>query len=125
MAKKKFTEQHEWILVEDNLGKVGITDFAQSQLGDIVFIELPELGLKISKGGEASVVESVKAAAEVYSPVSGKIVDVNKNLEDNPDVVNQSAEDLGWFFTIQIENSAELDNLMGRDEYDAYVANLE
>lgn len=113
----KYTEDHEWILIEGNTGKVGITDYAQEQLGDVVFVELPEVGKEVSKGGEAAVVESVKAASEIYAPVSGKIVAVNEGLPDEPALVNTDPMGGGWFFTIELSDPSELDGLMDEAAY--------
>ena len=120
-----FTKDHEWINVDGNLGTVGITDYAQHALGDIVFVEVPEAGRKVAKGGDAAVVESVKAASEVYSPVSGTVTAGNDALADSPALVNESPEDQAWFFKIELSNPAELDQLMDRAAYDEYVAGLE
>lgn len=117
----KFTEAHEWIEVENGVGKIGITDFAQGQLGDIVFVELPEVDDEKSKGDEIAVVESVKAASEIYSPVSGEIVEVNENLDDNPAMLNSSPEVDGWIFKIKLADESELDALMDKDAYAKYA----
>jgi glycine cleavage system H protein len=121
----RFTRDHEWIRPEDGpFAAVGITDYAQSQLGDIVFVELPEPGKELAKGDEAAVVESVKAASEVYSPVSGEVMEVNGALADDPALVNQSAETGGWFFKIRLTKPAELDLLMDEKAYREYVETL-
>lgn len=125
MSTVRFTREHEWIRVEDGVGTVGITDYAQRQLGDVVYVELPEVGRELKKGEAAAVVESVKAASEVYAPVSGKVVEVNGELPDKPELVNQDPEGAGWFFKIEIADPSELDSLMDREAYDAYVATLE
>jgi len=119
-----FTKDHEWIEVADDTAIVGITDYAQAQLGDIVFVEVPASGTKVSKGAQAAVVESVKAASDVYSPVSGVIDSGNPSLEGDPSLVNSAAETDGWFFTIVLEDSNELDGLMDQAAYDTYVAGL-
>jgi glycine cleavage system H protein len=119
-----FTDEHEWIDVEDNIATVGITDFAQGQLGDIVFVELPEVGALIEQGKDAAVVESVKAASDVYAPITGEITEVNPALEDDPALVNSSPEDDGWFFKMTIADEGELDALMDEDGYKAFVAEL-
>ena len=119
---KRFTEDHEWIEVKGNTGKVGITDHAQSELGDIVYVELPEVGAEISVGDEAAVIESVKAAGEVKSPVSGKVLAVNETLVDNPATVNESAEGDGWVYEIEIADPGELDTLMDEAAYQAFIA---
>jgi glycine cleavage system H protein len=114
----KFLSSHEWAKVEED-GKVtvGISDYAQDQLGDIVFIELPEIDSEVNQGDEAAVVESVKAASEVYSPVSGKVIDVNSSLEDSPETVNLSAFEEGWFFKIEATDISELENLLLPEQY--------
>jgi len=121
----RFTKDHEWISVDGTTGTVGITDYAQHALGDIVFVEVPEAGRELIVGGDAAVVESVKAASEVYSPVSGTVTEGNAALADNPALVNESPEDQAWFFKLTLSNPAELDELMDRTAYDAYVAGLE
>ncbi|MGB0695810.1 MAG: glycine cleavage system protein GcvH [Rhodospirillaceae bacterium] len=121
MSALYFTEDHEWILVEDNIGTVGITDFAQKQLGDVVFIELPENDVDVEQGKEAGVVESVKAASDIYSPVSGKIVEGNETIVDQPGLVNEDAMGDGWFYKIALSDPTELDNLMDKDAYDKLV----
>ncbi len=125
MSKVYFTKEHEWIKVDGEVGTVGITDYAQHALGDVVFIELPESGKTMSKGGEAAVVESVKAASEVFSPVSGQIVAVNQAIVDQPALVNESPEDGAWFFQLRLVDAGELAGLMERPAYDAYVKDLE
>lgn len=124
MSKTYFTSEHEWIKVDGDVGTVGVTDHAQSALGDVVFVELPSVGKKVTKGGDAAVVESVKAASDVYSPVSGEVVDANQAIVDQPALVNESPEDGAWFFKVKLSNTAELDGLMDRAAYDAFVAGL-
>ena len=123
-----FTRDHEWISVnatiEDAVAIVGITDYAQAQLGDIVFVELPTVGAMLEKGKEAAVVESVKAASDVYAPVSGEVVEVNGALEGEPALVNTAPETDGWFFRLRLTNVAELGGLMDAAAYKAYVAKL-
>ncbi|GLT00980.1 glycine cleavage system H protein [Sphingobium jiangsuense] len=119
-----FTQEHEWIDVDGEIATVGITDFAQGQLGDIVFVELPEKGRKVAKGDDAAVVESVKAASDVYAPVSGEVVEANGALEGDPALVNGDAEGEGWFFRLRLADAAELEGLMDRAAYDAFVAGL-
>jgi len=109
---KKITETHEWIEVENGIGTVGVTQFAQKELGDIVFVELPQVGKHVKGGQEACVLESTKAAADVYSPVSGEITEINQVLKEAPEKVNLSPEKEGWLFKIKIENASELDKLM-------------
>jgi len=119
-----FTDEHEWIDVEGDSATVGITDYAQEQLGDIVFVELPEVGSVIEKGKDAAVVESVKAASDVYAPVSGEVTEVNAALEDDPSLVNSSPEEDGWFFRLTISDPSELDGLMDAKAYQAFVDSL-
>ncbi len=119
-----FTEEHEWIDVEDDIATVGITEYAQGQLGDIVFVELPETGARIEQGKDAAVVESVKAASDVYAPITGEITEVNPALEDDPALVNSSPEEDGWFFKMTIVDEGELDGLMDEDGYKAFVEAL-
>jgi glycine cleavage system H protein len=116
-----YTEEHEWIRVEGDEATVGITDFAQGQLGDIVFVELPEAGRQVTKGGEAAVVESVKAASDVYAPVDGEIVEPNPALGDDPSLVNSDPEGEGWFFRLRLANRSQLDGLMDGDAYKAFT----
>lgn len=118
---RKFSDQHEWILINGTTGTVGITDYAQHQLGDVVFTELPPIGKRLPKGAEAAVVESVKAASEVYSPVSGEVIEINSALESAPDLVNSSSEEQGWFFKIKLDNPSELDSLMDEPAYKKFI----
>ena len=119
-----FTEDHEWVDVDGDIGTVGISEYAQSQLGDIVFVDVPEDGKALSKGDEAAVVESVKAASDVYSPVSGNVLEGNSQLADDPSLVNSDAEGEGWFFKITLSDPAELETLMDETAYEAFVAKL-
>ena len=119
-----FTEDHEWIEVEGDIGTVGITDYAQGQLGDITFVELPEVGASVSKGDSVSVVDSVKAASDVYTPVSGTVSDANAALGVEPELVNTDAEKSGWLFRITISDPAELSALMDETAYKSYVESL-
>jgi glycine cleavage system H protein len=121
---KFFTKDHEWVLTEGQFATVGITDYAQSQLGDVVFVELPEVGREVDKGGEAAVVESVKAASEVYAPVSGRVTEVNPALADSPALVNEAAEGDGWFMKMALKDKMELNDLMDEAAYKAYVETL-
>lgn len=125
MSTLRFTKDHEWISVDGTIGTIGITDYAQHALGDVVFVEIPESGRKVMKGGEAAVVESVKAASEVYSPVSGTITEGNAELVDQPALVNESPEDRAWFFKIELSDPTELQELMDRAAYDEYLGGLE
>lgn len=122
MSDVRYSKDHEWIRIADGVGTVGITDHAQQQLGDIVFVDLPDVGRAVDKGGEAAVVESVKAASEVYAPVSGEIVEVNEALADDPSKVNADAEGDGWFFRIRLSKPEELDGLMDADAYRTFAA---
>ena len=119
-----FTQDHEWISVEGDSATVGITDYAQAQLGDVVFVEVPPSGTQVTKGKEAAVVESVKAASDVYSPVSGTVTEANAALEADPSLVNTSPEADGWFFKLTLSNPAELEELMDETAYKAFVAGL-
>jgi glycine cleavage system H protein len=122
MAEVKYSEDHEWISIEGDVGTIGITDFAQEQLGDIVFVELPEAGTALGKGDQAGVVESVKAASEIYAPVAGEIVEANDILADTPETVNAAPESGGWFFKIRLADMTELDGLMDEAAYKAFIA---
>lgn len=115
-----FTEEHEWISVEGDTATVGITDFAQAQLGDIVFVEVPEAGKQVSKGGDAAVVESVKAASDVYAPVDGELIEGNQALADDPSLVNTDPEGEGWFFKLRLTDISQLEGLMDADAYKAF-----
>ena len=119
-----YTKEHEWIQVEGDSATVGITDYAQSQLGDVVFVEVPEAGRQLSKGGEAAVVESVKAASDVYAPVSGEVIEGNQALVDQPDLVNTDPEGEGWFFRLRLAGTSELDGLMDQSAYRAFCESL-
>ncbi len=112
-----YTKSHEWISFENGIATIGITDFAQHQLSDLTFVELPDSGQTVSSGDEVAVVESVKAAADVYAPISGDIVEVNNALEDDPEIVNRDAFGEGWIFKIKVINESELDELMDADSY--------
>ena len=119
-----FTEDHEWVDVDGEVGTVGISDYAQGQLGDIVFVDVPEEGKELTKGDEAAVVESVKAASDVYSPVSGTVIEGNAALADEPALVNTDPEGDGWFFKLTLTDTSELDGLMDEAAYEAFVAKL-
>ncbi|HXH24152.1 MAG TPA: glycine cleavage system protein GcvH [Vicinamibacterales bacterium] len=125
MSEVKYTKEHEWVRVEGDIGVCGITDYAQSQLGDVVFVELPEVGREVEQSDEVAVVESVKAASDVYAPVSGEIVEVNSALADEPGTVNSDPMGEGWFFKIRIADPDQLDELMDEEEYQEYVEGLE
>jgi glycine cleavage system H protein len=121
MAIERFTKDHEWIRVDGDVATVGITNHAQDQLGDIVFVEVPEVGRKAAQGEAVAVVESVKAASDVYSPVGGEVIEVNGDLAGTPALVNEDAEGKAWFFKLKLANSAELDVLMDRAAYEAFL----
>ena len=117
MADARYTKDHEWIRLDGDVAAVGITTYAQSQLGDVVFVDLPKIGTHVTKGGEAAVVESVKAASEVYAPASGEVVAINDALEAAPATVNQDAEGAGWFVKLKLADASELDDLMSAHDY--------
>ena len=121
---RKFTKDHEWVSLDGDIATVGITAYAQEQLGDVVFVEVPESGRQVAQGDDAAVVESVKAASEVYAPVSGEIVEGNEALSDNPALVNEAPDSEGWFFRMKLTNSDELDGLMDEAAYADYVKEL-
>jgi len=120
----KYTQDHEWINVDGESATVGITDYAQEQLGEVVFVELPDIDKEISKGDESAVIESVKAAGELKSPASGTVTEVNDLLNDEPGKVNEDPADDGWFFKMKISDASEIDGLMDQSDYDAYVESL-
>ncbi len=124
MAGTRYTKDHEWIRLDGDVGVVGITTYAQSQLGDVVFVELPAIGKRVEKGAEAAVVESVKAASEVYAPVAGEVVEVNGALEGAPATVNNDAEGKGWFLKLKVADASELDELMSEQEYKQYLETI-
>lgn len=124
MSATMFTKDHEYIVVDGDIGLVGITDFAQGQLGDVVFVELPEVGAQRKRGEATAVVESVKAASEVYAPVAGEIVEVNTELGNNPALVNEDPLGKGWFYKIKIADASELSALLDHAGYDALIASL-
>ena len=119
-----YTKEHEWISVEGDTATVGITNFAQEQLGDVVFVELPEAGQQVSQGGEAAVVESVKAASDVYAPVSGEVVEANQALVDDSSLVNSDPEGQGWFFRVRLSDPSEAEGLMDEAAYKDFCAGL-
>ncbi|HXE88036.1 MAG TPA: glycine cleavage system protein GcvH [Hyphomicrobiaceae bacterium] len=121
MTTERFTKDHEWIRVDGGIGTVGITHHAQDQLGDVVFVELPVVGRKAAKGETVAVVESVKAASDVYAPIAGEVTEANAALADQPALVNEDAEGKAWFFKLRIADAAELDGLMDRAAYEAFV----
>ncbi len=122
MADIYYTKEHEWISVDGDIGTVGITKHAAEQLGDIVFVELPEVGAQLEQGGDSGVIESVKAASDVYAPVSGEVVEVNEDLEGEPGKVNEDPEGAGWFYKVKLSNPDELNDLMDAAAYEAFVA---
>ena len=124
MSERKYTEDHEWVLLEGDIGTIGISGYAQEQLGDVVFVELPEIGKQLAKGDEAAVIESVKAAAEVYAPAAGEVAEVNSALTDDPSLVNADAEGNGWFLKVRVSEPGALDSLMDAAAYADYVKGL-
>lgn len=124
MAERRFSQEHEWIEVEGGVATVGITDYAQGQLGDVVFVELPDVGRKVKKGEAAAVVESVKAASEVFSPLTGEVTAVNPDIAADPAKVNADAEKSAWFFKIKLADAGETKGLMDRTAYDAFLKTL-
>ncbi len=125
MSEIRFSKDHEWARVEDGVATVGITDYAQEQLGDVVFVELPDVGKTVKQNDEAAVVESVKAASEVYAPLSGKVVEINDALADAPETVNADPLGEGWFFKLELSDPSEFDNLMDEAAYKAYLESLD
>ncbi len=125
MSSIKFTKDHEWVRVEGDIGTVGLTDYAQEQLGDIVFVELPDVGRQLDKGGEAVVIESVKAAGELYAPAVGEVTEVNESLGDDPAQVNSDPMGGGWFFKMRIGALSELDELMDETAYQTLLDSLD
>jgi glycine cleavage system H protein len=124
MSDVRYTRDHEWVRLDGDLATIGISEHAQQQLGDLVFVELPEIGKEVSQGGNLAVVESVKAASDVYAPLSGEVVETNSAIEDDPGLVNRSAEDEGWFCRLRMADRSELTQLMDTAAYKAYVAGL-
>ncbi|MBM3650756.1 MAG: glycine cleavage system protein GcvH [Alphaproteobacteria bacterium] len=124
MADTKYTQEHEWIRVEGDVGTIGITQYAQEQLGDVVFVEVPQAGRTVAKGEACAVVESVKAASDIYAPVSGEVTEANAALADSPGDVNAEPMGKGWFFKIKLADKAELAGLMDDKAYDAFVKSL-
>jgi len=124
MADRKYTEDHEWVEVDGDSGVIGISEYAQEQLGDVVFVELPEVGKVLDRGDEVAVVESVKAAAEVYAPVGGEVLEVNEDLNGDPSLVNTDPFGDGWFAKLKLSDPAELDELMDEDTYKKFVEGL-
>jgi glycine cleavage system H protein len=125
MASTRYTKDHEWLRLDGDTATVGISDYAQAQLGDIVYVELPALGKSIARGEEAAVVESVKAASEVYAPMAGEVIGVNNDLEGAPGAVNEDAEGKGWFLKLKVGNVAEFEALMDEQQYKAFLETIE
>lgn len=125
MSGRRFTEDHEWVLLEDGTASVGISDHAQEQLGDVVYVELPEEGAEFAEGDQAATVESVKAASEIYAPVAGKVVEVNGALNDDPSLVNSDPFGNGWFFKIKVADADAVAKLMDENAYKEYVESLQ
>jgi glycine cleavage system H protein len=122
MSDLKYSKEHEWVRLEGDVAIVGISQFAQEQLGDVVFVELPDIGKAVEQNGDAAVVESVKAASEVYAPVSGEVIEVNAELEDDPELVNRAPTGEGWFMKIKISDPSQLDDMMDEAAYNDFVA---
>jgi len=121
MSEKKYSKQHEWISIEGDIATVGITTHAAEMLGDVVFVELPEKGKSVEKEGQAGVVESTKAASDVYTPLTGEVIETNKTIVDDPAAVNKDPEGKSWFFKIKIKNKSELESLMSKADYDKFT----
>ena len=121
MSNKKFSKQHEWVSVEGDVATIGITKHAAEMLGDIVFVELPEKGKNVEKEGHTGVVESTKAASDVYTPISGEVVESNQSIVDDPSKINSDPENEGWFFKLKIKNKSEIDTLMNEEEYNKFA----
>ena len=122
MSDLKYSREHEWVRLDGDIATVGISQFAQEQLGDVVFVELPDLGKAVEQNGDAAVVESVKAASEVYAPVSGEVIEVNSKLEDDPELVNRAPTGDGWFIKIRLNDPSQLDGMMDEATYNEFVA---
>ncbi len=125
MSNRRFSEDHEWVALEGDIGTVGISAYAQEQLGDVVFVELPEVGKEVNQKDELAVVESVKAASEIYAPIAGEVTAVNEVLEGAPQTVNEDAEGAGWLVRLRVTDPGELDSLMDAAAYQAYVDGLD
>ena len=121
MSNKKFSKQHEWVSVEGDVATIGITKHAVEMLGDIVFVELPEKGKNVEKEGQVGVVESTKAASDVYTPISGEVVESNQSIVDEPSKINSNPENEGWLFKLKIKDKSEIDTLMNKEEYDKFA----
>jgi len=125
MSDIRYSKEHEWVVVDGDVGTCGISDYAQGQLGDVVFVELPEIGRTVIQDDEIAVVESVKAASDIYAPVGGEVIEVNETLVDEPGLINHSPTDDGWMFRIRIADLGDLENLMDEDTYREYVEGLD
>lgn len=123
-ADKRYTKDHEWVVLDGDIATVGITDHAQEQLGELVFVELPPPEREVAAAEACAVVESVKAASDVYAPLAGKVVEVNETIVDDPSIVNSDAEGEGWFFRLELDNTDEFEELMDQDAYDEYLESL-
>jgi len=123
-ADRRYTKEHEWVTLDGDIATVGITDHAQEQLGDLVHVELPELERAVIEGETCAVVESVKAASDVYAPLAGKVVEINETIVEDPSIVNSDAEGLGWFFRLEIDDTEAFEQLMDQDAYDEYLETL-
>jgi glycine cleavage system H protein len=123
-ADKRYTKDHEWVLLDGDIATVGITDHAQEQLGDLVHVELPELERAVSEGETCAVVESVKAAADIFAPLAGKVVEINETVVEDPSIVNSDAEGEGWFFRIELDDTDSFETLMDQDAYDEFLETL-
>lgn len=124
MSDVRYSKDHEWVRLDGDVATIGISEYAQEQLGDVVFVELPEIGRKVARREALAVVESVKAASDVYAPLGGEVVEVNQALEGEPALVNQSAEDQGWFCKLRVSEAGQMDDLMDTEAYQAHVASL-
>lgn len=125
MASERYTEEHEWVRIDGSIATCGISEYAQEQLGDVVFVDLPEIGMVVSQNDEIAVVESVKAASDIYAPISGEVVAVNEAVEDAPETVNEDALGKGWLFKIKVSDEGEADALMDDSSYADFVAGLD
>jgi glycine cleavage system H protein len=125
MTETCYSKEHEWVKIKDGIACFGITEYAAGQLGDVTFVELPQVGKQVKQFEVMCSIESVKAASDIYAPISGKVVKINDALEETPEIVNESAEDAGWIAWIEVKDMAELGNLMNRQEYDEYLRGLE
>jgi glycine cleavage system H protein len=123
-ADKRYTKDHEWVVLDGDIATVGITDHAQEQLGELVFVELPAIDREVASGEACAVVESVKAASDIYAPLAGKVVEINETIVEDPSIVNSDAEGEGWFFRIEVEDTAEFEELMDQDAYDEFLESL-